>query len=314
MSYKALIISLRGAKLSRDEMAILSKEKPWGVILFKRNLKSFNQIKKLTMSIKKLTKNKRFPILIDEEGVTVSRLRNIINHNISANFFGNLYKYNKKFCINIYKNYIYSVCKILKDLGLNINTIPVLDVLRVNTNQVIGKRAFSKNKTIVKELGKLTIQHLHLNKIAGIIKHIPGHGASKVDSHKKLPKVNLSLKNLNNIDFYPFKLSKAKFAMTAHISYAKIDKNNPATFSKKIIKNIIRKKLKFKGILISDDISMKALKYNLVTNAKKSLEAGCNLVLYCSGRTKDNLKLIKSVPYIDKFTAKKTSEFFNFLR
>ena len=102
--------------------------------------------------------------------------------------------------------------------------------------------------------------------------------------------------------------------MTAHISYAKIDKNNPATFSKKIIKNIIRKKLKFRGILISDDISMKALKYNLVTNAKKSLEAGCNLVLYCSGKTNDNLKLIKSVPYIDKFTAKKTSEFFNFLR
>ena len=314
MSYKALIISLRGAKLSRDEMAILSKEKPWGVILFKRNLKSFNQIKKLTLSIKKLTKNKRFPILIDEEGDTVSRLRNIINHNFSANFFGNLYKNNKKFCLNIYKNYIYSLCIILKDLGININTIPVLDVLRINTNKVIGKRAFSINKTIVKELGKLTIQHLHSNKIAGIIKHIPGHGASKVDSHKKLPKVNLSLKNLNNIDFYPFKLSKAKFAMTAHISYAKIDKNNPATFSKKIIKNIIRKKLKFRGILISDDISMKALKYNLVTNAKKSLEAGCNLVLYCSGKTNDNLKLIKSVPYIDKFTAKKTSEFFNFLR
>ena len=314
MSYKALIISLRGAKLSRDEMAILSKEKPWGVILFKRNLKSFNQIKKLTLSIKKLTKNKRFPILIDEEGDTVSRLRNIINHNFSANFFGNLYKNNKKFCLNIYKNYIYSLCIILKDLGININTIPVLDVLRINTNKVIGKRAFSINKTIVKELGKLTIQHLHSNKIAGIIKHIPGHGASKVDSHKKLPKVNLSLKNLNNIDFYPFKLSKAKFAMTAHISYTKIDKINPATFSKKIIKDVIRKRLKFKGILISDDISMKALKYNLVTNAKKSLEAGCNLVLYCSGRTNDNLRLIKSLPYIDKFTAKKTSEFFNFLR
>ena len=314
MSYKALIISLRGTKLSRDEIAILSKEKPWGVILFKRNLKSFNQIKKLTLSIKKLTKNKRFPILIDEEGDTVSRLRNIINHNFSANFFGNLYKNNKKFCLNIYKNYIYSLCIILKDLGININTIPVLDVLRINTNKVIGKRAFSINKKIVKELGKLTIQHLHSNKIAGIIKHIPGHGASNVDSHKKLPKVNLSLKNLSNIDFYPFKLSKAKFAMTAHISYAKIDKNNPATFSKKIIKNIIRKKLKFRGILISDDISMKALKYNLVTNAKKSLAAGCNLVLYCSGKTNDNLKLIKSVPYIDKFTAKKTSEFFNFLR
>ena len=314
MSYKALIISLKGTKLSSDEKVILSKEKPWGVILFKRNLKSFDQIKKLISTIKKSTKNKRFPILIDEEGDTVSRLGNIINHNISANFFGNLYNVNKKICFNMYKNYICSVCKFLKELGININTIPVLDVLRVNTNKVIGNRAFSKNKKIVKELGELTIQYLHSHKIAGVIKHIPGHGASRVDSHKKLPKVNLSLKNLSNIDFFPFKLSKAKFAMTAHISYSKIDKNNPATFSKRIVKDIIRKRLKFKGILISDDISMKALKYNLVTNAKKSLEAGCNLVLYCAGRTNENLRLIKSLPYIDKFTAKKNSEFFNFLR
>ena len=102
--------------------------------------------------------------------------------------------------------------------------------------------------------------------------------------------------------------------MTAHILYRKIDSINVSTFSKKIIKEIIRKKLKFKGIIISDDISMKALKYDLVTNAKKSLDAGCNLVLYCSGNISDNFKLIKSVPYIDRFTSKKTSEFFNFLR
>ena len=129
-----------------------------------------------------------------------------------------------------------------------------------------------------------------------------------------LPKINLSIKKLNKIDFYPFKSSKAKFAMTAHILYSKLDKKYPATFSKKIIRNIIRDKLKFKGILISDDISMKALKYDLVTNAQKSLEAGCNLVLYCSGRINDNYKLIKSLPYIDRFTEKKTSEFFKFLR
>ena len=102
--------------------------------------------------------------------------------------------------------------------------------------------------------------------------------------------------------------------MTAHILYSKIDKKNVTTFSKKIIRDIIRKKIGFKGILISDDISMKALKYSLVENAKKSLDAGCNLVLYCSGNINDNLKLIKSVPYIDKFTSKKTSEIYKFLR
>ena len=102
--------------------------------------------------------------------------------------------------------------------------------------------------------------------------------------------------------------------MTAHILYKKIDKKNVSTFSKIIIEKIIRKKIGFNGILISDDISMKALKYDLITNAKKSLEAGCNIVLYCSGNTNDNFKLIRSLPYIDKFTAKKTSELFKFLR
>ena len=102
--------------------------------------------------------------------------------------------------------------------------------------------------------------------------------------------------------------------MTAHILYSNIDSKNVSTFSKKIIKNIIRKKIGFKGIIMSDDISMKALKFDLATNAKKALEAGCNLVLYCNGNIKDNFKLIKSVPYIDKFTAKKTSEIFKILR
>ena len=314
MKSKALIISLKGKKLSKKEEILLSKEKPWGVILFKRNLKSFKQIKDLTSKIKKLTKNKNFPIIVDEEGKTVSRLKELINHNISSGFFGSLFKKNKNFCLKLLRHYINSLSKTLKILGININTIPVLDVLRGNTNRVIGIRSFSKDKKIVKHLGDLTIKYLHLNNISGIIKHIPGHGASLSDSHKMLPKINLSIKKLNKIDFYPFKSSKAKFAMTAHILYSKLDKKYPATFSKKIIRNIIRDKLKFKGILISDDISMKALKYDLLTNAQKSLEAGCNLVLYCSGRINDNYKLIKSLPYIDRFTEKKTSEFFKFLR
>ena len=314
MKIKALIVSLKGSKISKMERVLLSKEKPWGVILFKRNLRSYNQIKDLIFEIKTLTKNRQFPIIVDEEGETVSRLKNIINHNISANFFGDLFYKNKIFCTKIFKSYINSLSKNFHDLGININTIPVLDVLRKNTNKVIGNRGFSRNKKIVRELGKLTIKYLHKNKIAGVIKHIPGHGAAISDSHKLMPKVSLSKNKLNEIDFYPFKFSKAKLAMTAHILYPKIDKKNVATLSKKIIGEIIRKKIKFKGILISDDISMKALKYDLVTNAKKSIQAGCNLVLYCSGKTNDNFKLIKSLPYIDKFTSKKTSEFYKFLR
>ena len=151
-----------------------------------------------------------------------------------------------------------------------------------------------------------------MNKIAGVIKHIPGHGCAYSDSHKIMPKVKFS-KKLNDVDYFPFKYSKAKFAMTAHILYQKIDSENVATFSKKIIDTVIRKKIRFKGIIMSDDISMKALRYDLITNAKKSLNAGCNLVLYCAGNINDNFKLIKSLPYIDKFTSKKTSEFYKFL-
>ena len=314
MKLKPLIVSIKGIKLTKKEKILLKKEKPWGIILFKRNLKTFTQIKDLIIQIKAFSKNKNFPIIIDEEGSSVSRLKGLINHDFSSNFFGNLYKKDKFFSLRILKLYISSLSSILKNLGFNINTIPVLDILKPYTNKIIGKRSFSKEKKIVKEMGNYTIKYLHENNLAGIIKHIPGHGSARTDSHKKMPVVSLSLKNLNDTDFYPFKLSKAKFAMTAHILYKNIDKNNVATFSKTIIEKIIRKKIGFKGILISDDISMKALKYDLVTNAKKSIQAGCNIVLYCAGNINDNYKLIKSLPYIDKFTSKKTSEFYKFLR
>ena len=314
MKKKAIIISIKGSKLTSKEKLILSKEKPWGVILFKRNIRTFLQIKDLIQKIKKLTKDKHFPILIDEEGSTVSRLGNIMNHNISANYFGNLYSVNNKLCIKVYKNYLHSLCKNLRSIGININTIPVLDILSRNTSKVIGNRSFSNKKKIVKKLGQITVEECHINKIATVMKHIPGHGCAKSDSHLKMPKVHLTKKHLIKNDFFPFKKNTAKMAMTAHILYKKIDSYNVATFSKKIIKEIIRKKIGYKGILMTDDISMKALKYDLITNAKKSLEAGCNIVLYCAGNIKDNMKLIKSLPYIDKFTAKKTSEIYKILR
>ena len=313
MKKKAIIVSIKSYKLSIKERELLSKGRPWGLILFKRNIKSLNQIQNLIKNIKKCVKDKKFPILIDEEGMEVSRLSRILNHNINANLFGSLYDKDKQFAISLYKLYLRSLCINLRKIGININTIPVLDVLRKSTHSIIGKRSFSKKKEIVKHLGKITVKECHAQKILTVIKHIPGHGCSTKDSHLILPKVNFNEKLLNKIDFFPFKSSKAKLAMTAHILYSKIDSKNVSTFSNKVIK-IIRNKIGFKGILMSDDISMKALKYDLITNAKKSLEAGCNLVLYCAGNIRDNFKLIKNVPYIDKFTSKKTSEIYRILR
>ena len=314
MKKKAIIISIKGHKLSQREKLLFLKERPWGLILFKRNIKSLNQVKKLITNIKKLTKDNKFPILIDEEGLLVSRMKNIFNHNLDANYFGNLFKINQKLAITLYKNYLVSLCDNLKKIGININTIPVLDVLRNSTSKIIGKRSYSNNEKIVKILGEIAVKKCHDCNVATVIKHIPGHGCSSIDSHLRLPKVNLPIKLLNKKDFYPFRESSAKLAMTAHILYSKIDSVNVSTFSKKIIQNIIRDKIGFKGILMSDDISMKALKYDLITNANKSLAAGCNLVLYCAGDIKDNFKLIKNVPYIDKFTEKKTSEIYKILR
>ena len=314
MRKKAIVISIKSFKLTNKEKYLLSNECPWGLILFKRNISTLKQLTSLIKDIRKFTKDKNFPILIDEEGSTVSRLTSIINHNVNSKFFGNLYLLNKGISIQIYKKYLNSLCKNLRKIGININTIPVLDVLRVNTNKVIGNRSFSFKREIVKELGKITVNQCHTNKIITVVKHIPGHGCSVTDSHYEQPIVNLNYKKLNSIDFFPFKSTHAKLAMTAHILYQRIDPINVATFSKKIIKEIIRKKIGFKGIIMSDDISMKALKYDLITNAKKSLEAGCNLVLYCAGNIKENFKLIKSVPFIDTFTSKKTSEIYKILR
>ena len=314
MKKKAIIISIKGYNLSTKEQRLIADEKPWGLILFKRNIKSFNQIIRLVKKIRKCSKDPKFPILIDEEGNTVSRLSEIISHNFSQKFIGDIYKYNSKFALSIYEHYIDNLTSILKKIGININTVPVLDVIRKQTNKIIGKRSFSNDPYIVKQLGDICVKKYRLNKVGTVIKHIPGHGCSSLDSHLKTPKVKLSVKDLNKIDFSPFKANSSQFAMTAHILYLKVDKNNVATFSKKIISEIIRKKIGFKGILISDDISMKALKYDLVTNAKKSLIAGCNIVLYCGGNYNDSYKLIKEVPFIDKFTAKKTSEFYKFLR
>ena len=314
MKRKAIIISIKSFKLSTNEKKLFRKEKPWGLILFKRNIKSLKQIKDLVKNVRILTKDKNFPILIDEEGESVSRLSRFYKNNFSQKIFGDIYSYNSYIGINFYKQYLNSVIKLLRDIGVNINTVPVLDVLRKRTNKIIGNRSFSNDPKIVQLLGKICIKEYKNNKIATVIKHIPGHGYSSSDSHKVLPKVKLNEKKLNKTDFLPFKNSQSIFAMTAHVLYTKIDNQKVATFSKKIINKVIRKKMGFKGILISDDISMKALKFDLLSNAKKSLEAGCNLVLYCSGNFNESLKLVKEVPFIDKFTAKKTSEFYKFLR
>ena len=310
---KAFIVGLKSHKLSNSEKIFLKKHKPWGVILFSRNIKSINQTKNLTDDIKKIFKDKNYPILIDQEGGRVNRLNKIISFdNLTSEYFGGLYEKNRKNFNIFYKLFIDKTSYLLKLIGSNINTVPILDLRVKGASNIIGDRSFSKNRNTVSKIGDLCIKLFHKNSIGTVIKHIPGHGLAKVDSHNFTPIVKKSLKFLEKNDFYPFKDKACHFAMTAHVIYEKLDKHNTVTHSKKVIQ-YIRKKIGFKNILISDDLSMKSLKEDMKTKTIKAFKAGCNIVLHCNGNQKEMMIVANNTPLISNFIIKKTSQFYKIL-
>mgnify|MGYP001472498031 CR=1 FL=1 len=310
---KSFICGIKGTKLSKKEYQFIKKNKPWGIILFQRNIKNIYQAKNLTYSIKKIFNDPHYPIFIDEEGGRVSRLNKIVDNSIfTATYFGNLFKKNiKKFNL-YYKVYIDQISYVLNLIGVNINTVPVLDLRRNFSHKIIGNRSYSYNKNIINKIGNININLFHQNRIGTVMKHIPGHGLARKDSHLSLPYINNKLKFLEKNDFYIFKNKKALFAMTAHIVFKSLDKNNCITHSKSGIK-YIRNNIGFRNLIISDDISMKALKYSLNVNIKKAYEAGCNLVLHCNANLYEMNKLAAIAPKVDQFIIKKTSEFYKLL-
>ena len=311
---RSFITGIKGTKLRKKEVLFLKKYKPWGVILFSRNIVSVTQTQKLTSHIKKIFNDKNYPILVDEEGGRVSRLNKFIDNSIfSAEFFSKLYKNNKKKFYIYYEVYIKQIAYLLNLLGININNVPVLDVRRKITNNVIGNRSFSTDPYLVSKLGKICINKFHENHIGTVLKHIPGHGLSKFDTHKKLPIVNQNINDLNKIDFYPFKKQKSILAMTAHIIFRSIDKKNTVTHSKKAL-NMIRKKIGFKNLIMSDDISMKALKFSISKNTTQAFNAGCDIVLHCNGKYNEMLMVAKKSPLLSSFVIKKTSQLLNIIR
>ncbi len=310
---KAFIVGLKSYKLSNSEKIFLKKYKPWGVILFSRNIKSINQTKILTDNIKKIFKDKNYPILIDQEGGRVNRLNRIVSFdNLTSEYFGGLYEKNRKNFNIFYKFFVDKTSYLLKLIGSNINTVPILDLRVKGASKIIGDRSFSKNRNTVSKIGDLCIKLFHKNSIGTVIKHIPGHGLAKVDSHNFTPIVKKSLKFLEKNDFYPFKNKTCYFAMTAHVIYEKLDKHNTVTHSKKVIQ-YIRKKIGFKNILISDDLSMKGLKEDMKTKTIKAFNAGCNIVLHCNGNQKEMMIVANNTPLISNFIIKKTSQFYKIL-
>jgi beta-N-acetylhexosaminidase len=306
---RSFITGIKSLSLSKKEINFLKIYRPWGIILFSRNIKTLKQTKKLTDHIKLIFKDKKYPILIDQEGGRVNRLKKFFKaDNFTGEFFGKLYTKDKQNFNLLYKSFIYKTSYLLKSIGVNINTLPVLDLRLKGSSNIIGDRSFSDNWKIVSKIGNLCIDYFHKNKIGTVIKHIPGHGLAKVDSHKKTPIVKKKINYLIKNDFSVFKNKASLFAMTAHIIYQNIDKLNTATHSKKMIK-LIRNNIKFKNILMSDDISMKSLKCSIEESTKRAFNAGCDLVLHCNGNYKEMLLVANNSPLISKFIIKKTSQF-----
>ena len=310
---RSFITGIKSTTLSIKEKKFLQQYKPWGVILFSRNITSLKQTKKLTDQIKIIFKDKNYPILIDQEGGRVNRLKNIFNADpLTGKFFGDLYFKDKKKFYNYYKIFIKQTSLLLKSIGANINTLPVLDLRLKGSSSIIGDRSFSKDPKTVSKIGDICINNFHSNNIGTVIKHIPGHGLAKVDSHKLTPTVSKNIEYLMKNDFLTFKKKSSLFAMTAHIVYKNIDKVNTATHSKQIIQ-IIRKNIKFKNIIMSDDISMKSLKGPIKINTLKAFNAGCDLVLHCNGNFKEMIDVAINSPLISKFIIKKTSQFYKII-
>ena len=313
ISRRSFITGIKSTTLSVKEKKFLQLYKPWGVILFSRNIKSLKQAKKLTDQIRKIFKDKNYPILIDQEGGRVNRLKNIFKtDSLTGEFFGKLYLKDKIKFYDYYRIFIKQTSLLLKLIGANINTLPVLDLRIKGSSSIIGDRSFSNDPKIVSKIGDICIKSFHSNKIGTVIKHIPGHGLAKVDSHKLTPIVNKNFKHLIKNDFSTFKKKSSLFAMTAHIIYTSIDKTNTVTHSKKIMQ-LIRNNIKFKNIIMSDDISMKSLKSSVKVNTLRAFDAGCDLVLHCNGNIDEMWDVAINSPLISKFIIKKTSQFYKII-
>lgn len=309
----AVIFGLEGKALSDKEKSFYKRSRPVGFILFSRNIENPEQVKSLTMELRD-TVGWHCPILIDQEGGRVARLKPPYwKKHPSMDKFARLALSDLEEAKNqTYKN-AESIASELVEIGVNVDCAPVVDLKYDGAHDIIGDRSFGSDPEIVAQLSRKTAEGLLAKGVLPIIKHIPGHGRAKADSHKELPIVNASLKELLKTDFKPFSLlADMPWAMTAHILYKAIDPNNPATLSSRVI-NFIRKEIGFRGILISDDLSMEALTGSFAQRAIRTLEAGCDIILHCNGGMHEMTEIASVTPKISNNIKEKLEEHFRMI-
>jgi beta-N-acetylhexosaminidase len=278
----ACILGCAGPRLLPEEKAFFREARPWGFILFRRNVESPDQVRALTEALRACVGRADAPVLIDQEGGRVQRLGP--PHWPAyppGRAYGQLAPALRREMARLGARLI---AHDLAKVGINVDCLPVLDVPAAGAHDVIGDRAYAASADGVASLGRAAAEGLMAGGVLPVVKHIPGHGRAGADSHKALPVVEASLAELDASDFAPFRvLSDMPMAMTAHVVYTAIDAAGPATTSARVIGGIIRGAIGFQGLLMSDDLSMKALSGDLAELANASLSAGCDIALHCNG-------------------------------
>jgi beta-N-acetylhexosaminidase len=302
LSTRAFICSLAGPDLSADERAFLADARPWGVILFARNVEASQQIRRLCDAVRQALGREDAPVLIDQEGGRVQRIGPpILRAYPPGASYGRLYRRDPFLGFEAARLGAKLIGLDLAALGITVNCVPVLDVRAPDSSPVIGERAYGEDADTVVTLGMAAAGGLMSAGVLPVMKHMPGHGRARLDSHKALPVVEAPLAELEAVDFAPFRLAAPHFllGMTAHIVFTAVDGSAPATQSAAVIGTIIRERIGFGGALMTDDISMGALSGDLCERASRAYSAGCDLVLHCNGDFDEMQDVARAAPLLE---------------
>ena len=296
---KPVIFGLSGPKLTADERALFAEVDPVGYTFFKRNISDREQIRALTDSLRSIHGRDDVLIFIDQEGGRVMRMQPPVWPDFpSGAAFDALYDISAITAIEAARVNAEALGQMLSEVGITVNYLPVLDVRVANTTPAIGDRAMGYDPIRVAALGRAVLDGLKKGGAAGVIKHMPGHGRAVVDSHFDLPHIHATREELEQ-DIAPFRaLNNATMGMTAHLVYDAWDSERCATMSPVVINDIIRGEIGFDGLLMSDDLEMKALKGDVPTHAVDCIAAGCDVALNCWGRFEEMVTIADRLPDI----------------
>jgi beta-N-acetylhexosaminidase len=294
---QAAIYGIEALELTAAERDFFRDAEPAGFILFRRNCEKQDQLLRLTDSLRELSARDDVPILIDQEGGRVARMRPPEWPAFpAAEKFADLYRTAPSSAIEAVRANARALALMLRSCGINVNALPLLDVRQEGATDIIGDRALGSEPMQVAALGRAVLDGMASAGVVGIIKHMPGHGRALVDSHKELPVVTASAEELET-DLEPFeRLATAPMGMTAHVVYTVWDAERPASLSPIVIRDIIRERIGFDGWLMSDDLGMEALKGDFASRAAGVVAAGCDVALHCSGKMDEMVAVASAVP------------------